>query len=196
VRKSTLIHSDEKRSATKSPHPRFRIGFKRIVQRINNIDISEVQSHLQRMGSAVELPYSVIDYSACLVSLDDDDVRNLVLWFEFEKHTANSTCNVVDSLPQAAANERISRFIKGDSQQQLPPLDLRTSVAMEPVIVARALHSDFLYIIDGNHRVVAQQITGKGFRNAKAYVCMHREIDNWEYVPEHHKQRMGVGRRR
>jgi hypothetical protein len=44
-----------------------------------------------------------------------------------------------------------------------------------------------LYIIDGNHRVIAQQLGGKGFQDVPVYVGVHPKMLRWAYLPPNFK---------
>jgi hypothetical protein len=130
------------------------------------------------------LPGVPDEYAAYRAELDAVDVQRLVLWWEHRIHTEKSSCRLADALASAASHERVRTFIEGNSKMNIPSADLRTSQGLEPVIVTDALAGDCLYIIDGNHRMIAQQITQKGFQNVSVYVCVRPHMLSWVYIPE------------
>ena len=158
------------------------------------IEITTVQRHLSARHSGVSLNLSAMpgapgEYRAFKVLLDSEDVKRLVLWWEFENHTKDKSCYLVDVLESAAINPRVKSFVDGNPSKGQKAVDLRTLPDMEPVIVTNDLESRFLYLIDGNHRTLGQHLSGKGFQDVPAYVCVHPKMMDWAYIPKYHKRR-------
>ena len=151
------------------------------------IDIEIVARHLNATGSAVSLPFSLSEYKAFHVAIDEGDERKIVLWWENEKATKDLNCRLVDSNDGAGKPSRVDSFVKGDGKL-LGPVDLRTLANKEPVAVTDDLYGDFWYLIDGSHRSIAQFRSGKSFQNVKLYVCVHPHMMQWSYVPNYYKQ--------
>jgi hypothetical protein len=57
----------------------------------------------------------------------------------------------------------------------------------QPVIVTNDLDSHVLYLTDGNHRVIAQQLSSKGFEGVEVYVCVPPNLLRWAYLPPNFK---------
>jgi hypothetical protein len=53
---------------------------------------------------------------------------------------------------------------------------------LEPVIVSNDAEKGFLYLIDGSNRSSAEFLTGSGFQDVPAYVCVHPRMREWVYV--------------
>jgi len=166
----------------------------------DDIDLATIQKHLRDTGSGVKLdpsgmPGPMDGHRGFKVLLDADDVRRLILYWEFEKYTRDKSCKVIDLLDSAASLERVKSFIDGNVAKRLPPVDLRTTPKMEPVIVTNDLQGPFLYHIDGNHRVMAHYFSQKSFQDVPALVCAHPKLLEWAYIPMYYKRHRS-GRRR
>lgn len=155
--------------------------------KVKPIDIETVAHHLKITGSAVSLPFSLGEYQAFHVTMDEGDERKLILWWENEKETKDLSCRLVDSNEGTGNASRVDSFMKGDGKQ-FRPADLRILANKEPVAVTDELQSDFWYLIDGSHRSIAQFRSQKSFQNVKLYVCVHPNIKRWPYVPNYYKQ--------
>jgi len=137
---------------------------------ICSVEIATIQDHLKDLGSGVKLdpgsmPGPPDAHRGFKVLLDADDVQNLVLYWEFQNVTRDKSCRVTDLLDSAASLERVKSFIEGDAAKGFISMDLRTAPKTEPVIVTNDLEGPFLYHIDGNHRVIAQYLSKKGFQD-------------------------------
>jgi hypothetical protein len=158
---------------------------------IESIPLDLVLTHLNQTHTAVRPPideqFRNDDYTACRAALDDSDLERLVLYWEFKIHTKDGTCRVTDALPSSAAHDRIRSFIHGNPEKGYPPADLRTTPDRQPVIVTNDVNSHILYLIDGNHRVIAQQLSGKGFQGVPVFVCVHPKMLSWAYLPPNFK---------
>lgn len=146
------------------------------------IDICIVQRHLERLRSAVRLPYQLTEYRAYRVQLEAADAARLTLWWQFAKRTENGSSRVVDLLTSCSPHPRTRSFIEGDPAQGRSRVDLRTAKDLELVAVASDLQSDMLYIIDGNNRAVAQQIMYGSFQDVPLLLCIHPEINDWSVI--------------
>ena len=163
------------------------------MKEIEHVEIAEIQSHLQRKGSGVSLdltsmPGNPDEYLGFKGLLEEIDIDRLILWFEFEMRTREQNCRVKDLLPSAMELQRVASFIVGDSQRELTPLDLNTVQGMEIVVVTDDVKSGFLYIIDGNHRAIAQITRGKSFQGVRVFACQHSKMRNWAYIPRFYKK--------
>jgi hypothetical protein len=154
---------------------------------ISEIGIETVQWHLKNTGSAVDLPYKPSEYEAFRVVLDADDIGKIVLWWENEKATKELNCRLVDSTHAAGDEVRVNRFIIGDPKKCLLPADLRTLPNKEPVAVTDDLTGNFLYLIDGSHRTIAQHRSGKSFQDVPIFICVHPMIMRWENIPNFYR---------
>lgn len=160
----------------------------RIVERV---PIDAIQRHLKSQHSGVGLDLAAMpgppcDYLGYKVSLDD--ARKIVLYWEFERYTSGGTCRLNDLLPPARSLERVRRFLDGDPARGFPPADLRVLRDKELAIVTNDLQGEFLYVIDGNHRVIAQHFSGRGLQGVAAFVCQHPEMMKWAYVPTYYQR--------
>jgi hypothetical protein len=88
-------------------------------------------------------------------------------------------------------NPRVARFLQ-------TRIDLRTAASLEIVIVSPDAIDQPLIVADGNHRLIAQYLGFGTVHGIPAYVCIHREIDQWSHVPPlaraltHTKNRHGL----
>ena len=160
---------------------------------VEPIEIAAVQRHLTTMHTGVSLnlvdmPGKPDEYRAFKVLLDSEDVERLVLWWQFEKDTKDESFRLTDVLESAAMKPRVKSFVDGNPSKSQMPADLRTLPNMEPVIVTNDLESSFLYLIDGNNRTLAQHLSGKGFQDVPAYVCVHPKMMAWAYIPKYYKR--------
>jgi hypothetical protein len=158
---------------------------------IESIPLDLVLAHLDRTHSAVRPPiddhFHRDGYTAYRATLDDSDLDRLILYWEFKIHTKDGTCRLTDALPSSAANDRIRSFIHGNPAKGYPPADLRSTPDRQPVIVTDDVNSHILYLIDGNHRVIAQRLSGKSFQDVPVYVCVHPKMLAWAYLPANFK---------
>jgi hypothetical protein len=160
---------------------------------LERVALAHIQDHLRRQQTGVTVPIDpplhAHEYSAYRAMLDERDVDRLILWFQARIHTKDETCRVIDALPSSVSHPRISRCFKGDASKGYAPLDLRHAKDREPVILTNDLESQILYLIDGNHRVIAQQIGKKGFQDVRVFVCVHPLILRWAYIPSNFKSK-------
>lgn len=164
---------------------------------VEEIDLTVIQEYLRAIGSGVKLdphamPGPLDQHRAYRVLLDGADVADLVLYWEFQKYTKGESCKVTELLESSGSLKRVRSFIDGDPAKGFLPLDLRTIEHKEPVIVTDRLGSSFQYVIDGNHRIIAQHVSGKGFAEVPAFVCAHPNLREWAYVPIYYKRLWSV----
>jgi hypothetical protein len=150
------------------------------------IDFDVVEEHLRAMRSGVRLrecalPGDRDEYRSFRVELELADLPKLVLWWEFERHTTDQNCRLATLLPSAATLERLEKCS-----------DLRIIRNRELVLLADDLQGSFLYIIDGNHRAIAQHLYHGSFEGVSAYVCVYPGIRAWAYVTRYYKRRWGL----
>jgi hypothetical protein len=151
-------------------------------------DVVAVRAHLAANSTGVALP-TEYPFTVFKAQLDAEDAEKLVLWWEFQEDTQDRCCRVVRLLGSAASKARVRSFVEGDASKGYGPADLRILQNNEPVIVTASLESDFLYLIDGNNRVMGQQLSCKSFQGVRVFVCVHPQIMKWAYIPMHYKQR-------
>lgn len=161
---------------------------------IAHIEVSAVQDHLRQQATGVSLniedmPGPAADYKAYRVILDSGDASRIVLWWEFQKHTKEHSCRLTDLLESAATLKKAQPFIHGDRSRGFLPGDLRTLPNREITILTNDLASDFLYLIDGNNRLVGHFLLHKTIQDVPAVVCAHPKLMEWAYVPIYYKRR-------
>jgi hypothetical protein len=149
--------------------------------------IQACQGHLRRQRTGVSLdlahmPGPVSDYTAFNAELDQADLDRIFLWGEHRIHTAGETAKLTDAKPEAAGHKRIKPLIEGDAAKGWEPIDLRTATGFEPTFVTNDLEKGPLFGIDGNHRLIAQFLMGKGFDGVPVFVCTHPRMLEWPYV--------------
>ena len=157
---------------------------------VERTDIVIIQNHLKSHSTGVGLPLDFVKAEECQafkVRLEEVDVKKLVLWFEFKKYTTDESCKITDIVAAGYAQERVQRFIVGHPQKGYGPADLKTSHNLQPVVVTDSLESEVLYLIDGNHRTIAQHVTNKGFQDVEAFVCIHPNMLRWPYIPRRYR---------
>lgn len=161
------------------------------MQIVNEIEISAIQTHLCNLGTGVlldknDLP-SLNDgrWYGYKVILDSEDIDRIILWWENKKYTKNETCRVVDLLPPARTLKRVQSFVVGRNAGGLPSIDLRSAAGMELCMVADSVNGDFLYVIDGNHRLIAHWFQGRSLDGVPAYVAVHEGLKSWAYIPDY-----------
>jgi len=157
------------------------------VKRVEPVTIEVCQEHLRKLGTGVSLdlasmPKPADSYAAFRPSLEDSDVDRIFLSFEFQKHTKDRTAKLTDALPESASKKRIRRLIEGDATKGWEPIDLRFASGFEPVLLTNHVTCGPLYGIDGNHRMVAQFLSRKGFDGIPVYVCTHPRMLEWAYI--------------
>jgi hypothetical protein len=169
------------------------------------VDIATIQMHLTTTGSSVaftdgpvprspfyKLPGQRDEYKGFRVSLEDGDVDRLFLWWEFGQYTGSGSSKLTD-MPASMTPfrkptlDRVKPFIEGIPGSGNAPVDLLTTANMEIVIVSNDLENGILYIIDGNHRVIARKLTNKGFKDVPAFACVHPKMQEWDMFPPKHK---------
>lgn len=159
------------------------------MKEIEPIDVSEYQALLKSKGSGVAMdlaimPSPVESYTAFRAVLEEDDLNRIFLWFQFKEDTAGMTGKLTDALPESASKKRVKPLIEGDPAKGWMPIDLRSALGFEPMLVTNDFIHGPLQVIDGNHRMIAQFITGKGFDHLPVYVCVHPRMMEWPYMIE------------
>jgi hypothetical protein len=159
------------------------------VKNVKPITVDEYLALLQAKKSGVPLDLATMPgprdlYGAFSAQLERDDVYRLYLWFQFRKYTGGPDSKLTDVTEAADREPRVRRFIDGDPKKGLGPADLRTSPGLEPMLVAEGLHCGPLYGIDGNHRMIAQHRSGKGFQDVPVFVLTHPRLMEWAYVQD------------
>jgi|GEM_PF-5789963 len=154
--------------------------------------LEEIQLHLKRLGTGVSLdrddyPSKLAGSTAQRVLLEPEDADRLVMWFEFKKYTPGESCRVVDVSEALLAQDvrgqkRVKSHMDGDSARGFLPTDLRAARELELVAVSTGSPSDFLLLIDGNHRAIAQQLKAYGFAGVPAFVVSHPDMWRWPYA--------------
>ena len=157
---------------------------------IEEIQIDTIHTHLKIKKSGVSLDLSSMpgranEYKGHRVLLDTLDVDNLILWFEFGKYTLDENCKITALQESARSLDRVKSFTNVQ-------FDLSDSQNMELVILTDDVQSDVLYIIDGNHRAIAQKLVHNDFYDVPAFVCSHPELLSWSYIPSPYKRSLGL----
>ena len=152
------------------------------MEKIRQVDITIIEDHLSRQGSGVsiqDMPGSPKEYKGFEVLLEHEDIQKLVLYWQLQDFTKDKSGRLDHVLVTASTIPRVKSFMDGDRSKGLPPANLKTLPNSEPTIVTDDLGSSFLCLIDGNHRAVAQHLSGHGFEGIPAFVCTHPKIREW-----------------
>ena len=163
---------------------------------VNEVELATIQAHLCRLKTGVmldrhDLP-SLDDgrWRGYKVLLDSADLDRVFLWWQNEVYTRNRTCRVIDLLPSASALGKVQSFIVGSVSHGLFPLDLRAADGMELCVVSNSLDDAFLYVIDGNHRLIAHWLQGRHLENVPAYLAVHDDLSTWVYLPDYLRKQL------
>lgn len=158
---------------------------------VNKAEIAAIQNHLRILNTGVKLDRNDLPslndgrWRGYKVILDSADLDRVILWWENQDYTRNKTCRVIDLLPCAKTLARVQSFIVGNDAKRLLPLDLRSADGMELCVIADSLDGDFLYVIDGNHRLIAHWLQGRHLDGVATYVAVHDGLKNWAYIPDY-----------
>jgi len=162
-----------------------------ILRILNEVEITAIQKHLRNLNTGVlldnnDLP-SLHDgrWDGYNVILDSEDLDRIILWWENKKYTKNETCKVVDLLPCAKTLERVRSFAEGRNANGLLPINLKSAARMELCMVADSINGDFLYVIGGNHRLIAHWFQERSLDGVPAYVAVHKGLKGWAYIPDY-----------
>lgn len=161
---------------------------------VNKVEIAAIQNHLRNLNTSIHLDQADLPshkdghWHGYKVTLNSDDLDRVILWWENQNHTKNKTCKVADLLPSAKNLERVQSFIVGSDAKGLSPLGLRSADGMEPCVVASSIDDDFLYVIDGNHRLIAHWLQGRSLDDVTIYVAVHDNLKSWVYIPSYWKK--------
>lgn len=147
-------------------------------------ELSSVKAHLKNVGNAVSGWDKYSEILCYRVWLEESDIPRIIFWFEHKIHTDNGSRRLRDILHSAGSNPRIKRFIQGDDSRDFSPIDLRDTEGLEPVLVGEDFNLGNLLVIDGNHRIIAQQLMGHGMVDVPLYVCVSPSIRRWPYYPD------------
>lgn len=159
------------------------------MQFVEPIAVDEYLSLLRQRRSGVlldldSMPDPREQYAAFRASLVGDDRDRLYLWFEFRKYTGGIDSKLTDVTEAVDRHARVRTFIHGDPDLGKGPADLRITPSLEPMLVAEAPDRGPLYCIDGNHRVIAQHRSGKGFHDVPVFVLTRPKLMEWAYVQD------------
>ncbi|MFO0807584.1 MAG: hypothetical protein U0746_03090 [Gemmataceae bacterium] len=165
-----------------------------MMQLTGSVSVEHIQKHLKARHSGVALdlesmPGRPSEYKGRCASLESADLGRIVLWWEFKVHTAGESCRLEDVLPSAADLPRVKSIIEGNAGKSRGPLDVRSAPDMAVVIVWNEQPDGILYVIDGNHRMMAQVLSGKSVNDVPAIVCVHPKVMEWAYIPRNFKTR-------
>ena len=144
-----------------------------------NIDPANVQAFLKSRHSGLGFTLPANEYTIFRVLLDTADIHKLVLWWQHKDHTDGKSNKVTDAAQSARASPRIKRIIEGDPTRRWTPLNIRKAPSFELVLESNSRESDFLNIVDGNHRAIAQHLTDQDFQDVPAFLCIHPKIGRW-----------------
>ena len=149
----------------------------RIVQ--GNIDPADVQAFLKSRHSGLGFTFLAHEYTIFRVLLDTADIHKLILWWEHKVHTDGKSQKVTDAARTAREHPRIKRIIEGAPTKSWMPLNIRKNPNFELVLESNSRESNFLNIVDGNHRAIAQHLTDQDFQDVPAFLCIHPKIGRW-----------------
>ena len=147
------------------------------------VDVSDVQAHEAATHANVTLGGYDMDgccplseFKAFKVKLEASDIDRLFLLnCGFAAHTEGQTCKLRDVLPGVVSDERVRNVI----DKACFPVSPDQAI----LIVSPDEKCGPLTIYDGNHRAMAQYLTQKSVHDVLAYVCVHRRISEWRFVP-------------
>src|SRR5438445_281038 len=159
------------------------------MKNIESITVDEYLLLLKERKSGVLLDLATMpgpreSYTAFSARLERDDVNRLYLWFQFRKYTGGPDSKLTDVTDAADREDRVRSFLDGDPTGDKGPADLWTLRGLEPMLVAEGLHCGPLYGIDGNHRMIAQHRSGKGFHDVPVFVLTHPRLMEWTYAQD------------
>ena len=116
------------------------------------------------------------EFRICRVQFQADDLERLFMIGEFAKHTVDHSGRLRSVTAASADMPRVAAFLRDD-------FDLRSRSGFEPIFVGAAWEKAGLTAIDGNHRMIAQFLSGRGIEGVIAFVCIHPMIGKWPFVP-------------
>ena len=118
------------------------------------------------------------------VILEQNDIDRIFVLYEpgLANLTLDQTCRLKDIISTACKDKRVEQAISGGSS--FPKgINLKSDPNMELELVASELYTAPLIIIDGNHRAIAHYTTYGNLHGVPAYVCIHKNISQWKYIP-------------
>lgn len=147
------------------------------------VDVSDVQAHESATHANVTLGGYNMDrccplteFLAFNVRLETSDIDRLYLLdCGFATYTSGQTCRLRDLLPEAAFHEGVRNVF----DKACFPVSPDQAI----LIVSPDEKSRPLTIYDGNHRAMAQFLKQRSVHDILAYVCVHRRISEWGFVP-------------
>lgn len=118
------------------------------------------------------------------VILEKSDTDRMFVLFEtgLTKQTLGQTCRLKDIVSSSENIERVKQAINGGNSFS-KGVDLKSDPNMELELVASELYNVPLTIIDGNHRAIAHYIIHGSVQGVPAYICVHKNISKWPYIP-------------
>lgn len=147
------------------------------------VDVSDVQAHEAATHANVKLGGYDMDrccplseFKAFNVRLEATDIDRLFLLnCGFAAYTEVQTCKLRDVLLGVVSHERVRNVID------------RACFPVSPDQAILIVSPDEKYgpltIYDGNHRAMAQYLTQRSVHDVLAYICVHRRISEWGFVP-------------
>lgn len=108
--------------------------------------------------------------------LESSDIDRLFLLnCGFAENTEGQTCQLRDVLPGLESHQRVRNVI---DKACFP-------VSPDQAILIVSTDEQFgpLTIYDGNHRAIAQYLMRQTVHDVLAYVCVHRRINEWSFMP-------------
>ena len=147
------------------------------------VDVSDVQAHEAATYANVRLGGYHMDRCCPLgefktfnVRLEASDIDRLFLLnCGFAAYTKGQTCILRDVLPGVVTYERVRNVI----DKTCFPVSSDQAI----LIVSPDEKCGPLTIYDGNHRAMAQYLVQRTVHDVVAYVCVHRRINEWSFVP-------------
>lgn len=147
------------------------------------VDVSDVQAHEAATHANVTLGgyhmdrcCSLGEFKAFNMKLEASDIDRLFLLnCGFAEYTECQTCRLRDVLPGIESHERVRNVI----DKACFPVSADQAI----LIVSADEKCGPLIIYDGNHRAMAQFLMQRTVHDVLAYVCVHRRISEWGYIP-------------
>ena len=145
---------------------------------VNEVKAHEAATHANvRLGGYnMDQCCPLSEFKAFSVRLEASDLdRLLLLNCGFAGDTKGQTCKLRDVLPGVVAHERVRNVI----DKACFPVSTDQAI----LIVSADEKCGPLTIYDGNHRAMAQYLMRRTVNDVLAYVCVHRRISEWGFVP-------------
>jgi len=150
------------------------------MKNIHSVASVAVAKHLEEQKSAISLAGDPNSWTCHRALLEADDIQRVVLWQEFHADTRGGSCRLPDAMTESEGKERFKDLLGRLGRAQLV---LRESVKMEPTAVSDRVDG-LLYFIDGNHRLIANQLAGRDLEGVFIYLAVRDDaFDSYSTPP-------------